>query len=446
MLSAIIENEETKSKEYLYLKNNNETLFYYGYCFIDNVITPIDKNIVEKIYNILKVNDECVYIEDYLSYQVYLDKKNNIKHFIKNGIEDFIMLFNNNGEDIRVYNMKMDDKIKEKRFRIGKFVINMSLSCLILFSIFHITPPIIEAKLCEGNVSNNIQHEFLKIAYSISEYVDLDINCIDCNQAIDLIENSDIPIDLKESFSNQNLLNDIFPYYKNTNLEYTIKSKLKNLKLNFYEPTEQECAGFYTDFAPNVLHVKKDDNYKATAKHEFIHLLQTDNRKYVFLQEALAEMVSAEYLDNKYDSYDFCVMNVSMLMDTIGPKIVWETVFSGDDTNLINILKNNLNENEYNELISYLTSRPQETVKSCQRINSIIANLYRNINNSEIRDNKNIYNEKGFHIKRIYFNEEKMTYDGVFSNKNLVGEDFIHINEIFPDQTIKNNNNTITLQ
>ena len=92
------------------------------------------------------------------------------------------------------------------------------------------------------------------------------------------------------------------------------------------------------------------------------------------MQEALAEIVSVEYLDNKYDSYDFCVMNVSMLMDTIGPKIVWETVFSGDDTNLINILKNNLNENEYDELISYLTSSPQETVKSCQRINSIIAN------------------------------------------------------------------------
>lgn len=449
MLGAIIENDEKKSKEYLYLKNDNDTLFYYGFCFIHNEIIPIHKNIIENIYNILKANNECVYIEDYLSYKVYLDKKNNIKHFIKNGIEDFFMLFNNNGEDIRVYNMNGDGKINNtsgKKFRIGKFVISLSLSCVILFSIFHIVPPIIQAKLSKGDVSNSIQYEFLKLSYSISEYIDLDFNCIDCNEALNLIKHSNLPEDLKEFFSNETLISDILPYYKNTSLEYTLKSKLKNLKLRLYEPNEQDCAGFYTDFAPNVLHVKKGDNFKSTAKHEFIHLLQSDNRKYIFLQEALAEMISVEYLDKTYDCYDFCVMNVSMLMDTIGPKIVWETVFSGDDTNLINILKNNLNENEYNELISYLTSRPQETVKSCQRINSIIANLYRNINNSEISDNKNIYNEKGYHIKRIYFNEEKMTYDGVFSNKNLVGEDFIHINGIFPDQTIKKNNNTITLQ
>ena len=156
-------------------------------------------------------------------------------------------------------------------------------------------------------------------------------------------------------------------------------------------------------------------------------------------------MISVEYLNKTYDAYDFCVMNVSMLMDTIGPKIVWETVFSGDDTNLINILKNNLSESEYNELISYLTSKSQETVESCQRINSIIASLYRKINNKEIRDDKNIYNEKGFHIKRIYFNEEKMTYDGVFSDKNIVGDDFSHINEIFPDQIIKKNENIMIL-
>ena len=104
-------------------------------------------------------------------------------------------------------------------------------------------------------------------------------------------------------------------------------------------------------------------------------------------------------------------------------------------------LKNNLNENEYNELMSYLTSRPQETVESCQRINGIISTLYRNINNREIRDDRNIYNENGFHIKRVYFNEEKMTYDDAFSNKELYGEDFVHINEIFPDQTIKINKN-----
>lgn len=450
MIGAIIENQEAKSKEYLYLRKDNNTVFYYGFSFINNVINPIDKNIIQKIYNLLKTNEECVYLEDYLNYQVYLDKKNNIKHFMKNGVEDFFMLFKHNGQDITIYNT--NDNIEEnisqgKRFYIGKYIVSISLSLVILMGIFTVSQPIIQAKLYEGNISNNFEHEFLKMAYSVSDYVDLNIQCIDSNEALDLIKNSDIPADLKENFANEKLLNDIFPYYKNTSLEYTIKSKLKNLKLRIYEPTDKHIigteatAGFYLDFVPNVLSVKNGEKYKSSAKHEFIHLLQTDDRKYIFLHEALAEMVSVEYLDNTYDAYDFCVMNVSMLMDTIGPKIVWETVFSGDDTNLVNILKNNLNENEYNELMSYLTSRPQETAESCQRINGIISTLYRNINNREIRDDKNIYNENGFHIKRVYFNEEKMTYDGVFLNKNLVGENFSHINEIFPDQTIKNNKN-----
>ena len=450
MIGAIVENKETKAKEYLYLKNNDKTILYYGFGFIDNTIVPIDKNIIQKIYNLLKVNDECVYVQDYLNYQVYLDKKNNIKHFIQNGVEDFSMLFNYNGEDITVYNTSSDSEksnMNGKKFKIGKYIISISLSFIMLTGLFTITPPIIHAKLYEGNISNNLEYEFLQMAYSISDYVDLDIKCIDSNEAIDLIKNSEMPDDLKENFANENLLNDVFQYYKNTSLEYTIKSKLKNLKLRIYEPTDKHTigtaatAGFYIDLVPNVLSVKKGDKYKSSAKHEFIHLLQSDDRKYIFLQEAVAEMASVEYLDNTYDAYDFCVMNVSMLMDTIGPKIVWETVFSGDDTNLVNILKNNLNENEYKELMAYLTSRPQETVESCQRINSIIANLYKNINNKEIRDDKNIYNEKGFHIKRVYFNEEKMTYDDEFSNKNLYGENFVHINEIFPDQTIKTNKN-----
>lgn len=450
MIGAIIENQEAKSKEYLYLRKDNNTVFYYGFSFITNAIAPIDKNIIQKIYNLLKINEECVYLEDYLNYQVYLDKKNNIKHFMKNGVEDFFMLFNHNGQDITIYNT--NDNIEEnisqgKRFYIGKYIVSISLSLVILMGIFTVSQPIIQAKLYEGNISNNFELEFLKMAYSVSDYVDLNIQCIDSNEALDLIKNSDIPPDLKENFANEKLLNDIFPYYKNTSLEYTIKSKLKNLKLRIYEPTDKHIigteatAGFYLDFVPNVLSVKNGEKYKSSAKHEFIHLLQTDDRKYIFLHEALAEIVSVEYLDNTYDAYDFCVMNVSMLMDTIGPKIVWETVFSGDDTNLVNILKNNLNENEYNELMSYLTSRPQETAESCQRINSIISTLYKNINNREIRDDKNIYNENGFHIKRVYFNEEKMTYDDAFSNKELYGEDFVHINEIFPDQTIKINKN-----
>ncbi len=445
MIAAIIENQETKSKEYLYVKNENNILFYYGFSFIDNEITPIDKNIIQKIYNLFKLNEECIYIEDYLNYQVYLDKKNNIKHFIKNGVEDFLMLFDNNGQDIAVYNKSSDIEkniSKSKKIHIGKFIISISLNFIILMTIYNMSTPIIQAKLREGNVYNNLQYKFSQIAYSVSDYIGLDIKSIDSNQALELIKNSDLPDDLKECFSNEDLINNIFPYYKNTDMEYLIKSKLQNLKLRVYEPTDklitnpETTDGFYIELAPNVLNVKNISKYKETAKHEFVHLLQSPNRKYIFLQEALAEIISEEYLDKKDPVYGYCVMSVSLLMDTIGPKIIWETVFSGDDTNLKNVLKSNLDGSEYNELISYLTTPPQETVESCRKINEIISNLYKNINNQEIRENKNIFNEYGYHVKRIYFNEDKML-------KKQTEDGFININEIFTDQVVRENKNIV---
>lgn len=445
MIEAIIKDQERKTSEYLYLKKNNNILFYYGFCIDNNVIIPIDKNIIQRLYNLFRVNERCIYIDEYLNYKVYLDKENNIKHYIKAGIEDFEMLFKYNGEDATVYNLinnNQDHNINSKKFRIGKFIINVSVHLLILLSIYSITSPMIQALLYKGNAYNNFHYKFSKIAYSVSEYVDLDIKNIDSKQAIELIKNSNMPSDLKESLANEILLNDIFPYYENTDMEYLIKPKLENLKLRVYEPTEyfitdpRTTNGFYTHMAPNVINVKNTNKYKETAKHEFIHLLQEPDHKYLFLHEALAEKISEEYLDKKIDTYSFCVTNVSLLMDTIGPKIIWETVFSGDDTNLINVLKNNLNESEYNELISYLTSTPQETVENFQRINEIISNLYKNINKKEIREDKNIYDDKGYHIKRIYFNEDKMKK--IQSNVN-----YIQINEIFPDQTIRQNKNLI---
>jgi hypothetical protein len=123
-------------------------------------------------------------------------------------------------------------------------------------------------------------------------------------------------------------------------------------------------------------------------------------------------------------------------MDTIGPKVIWETVFSGDATNLIKILKSNLSESDYNELISYLTKAPAETADNCQRITKLISNLYRNMYNEEIRDNRNIYTETGYHVKRIYFNEEKM-------KEQSESDDFVQINEIFPDQMISKDINIV---
>jgi len=458
MLEAIVENTITNETEYLYLKNENNNLIYYGFCIQNSNVSPINKNIINKIYNLMKVNDSCIYIENYLDYKVYLDKESNIKHYLKNGIEDFLMLFKNNGEDLNIYSM-LGDEIKEintKKFRIKNFIIDISLSALLAFNSvnilcqpFNIYNYIELIHLQEGTLIDNYQYDISKLIYSISEYINLDLKCIDCDEAINLINSSKLPLELKDSFSNQALFKDVFPYYKNTNMEYIVKYRLEDLKLRIYEPTDSfitdpnTTIGFYNELVPYVLNVKNGSDYNEVAKHEFIHLLQSPNNKYMFLREAVAEIAASEYLDKPIESYSKCILNVSLLMDTIGPKIIWETVFSGDDTNLKNVLKNNLSENEYNEFISYLKSRPTEKKEDCERINCIISNLYRNINFKELCDDENIYNKLGFRVKRIYFNEDKMKDNGQYFNLERVGYKFIPINEIFPDQTVRIKNDIV---
>ena len=435
MLGAILKNADSKESNYLYLKNQNNNLIYYGFCVKNDNVYPIDKNIIDTVYNLVKVNDSCEYIGDYLNYKVYLDKENNLKHYLKNGIEDFEMFFKNNGEDLILYGKHVAKNSDSKKFHIGKYILLISLGVLTTIMSYLVAIPVIRTINSKGNFTNNIQYSLAKPVYSISEFLNLDLKCIDVSEALELITSSQLSDNVKNMLANEKLLNDVFPYYKDTEMEYIIKIKLKNLKVRIYEPDENIITdsnitnGFYNDLIPNVLNVKNIKNYEDNLKHEFIHLLQSPDRKYIFLHEAVAEIAANEYLDKSSSSYIAAVLNTQLLMDTIGPKIVWETVFSGDDTNLVNVLKNNLNESDYNELMLYLKSRPEDVQSDSMRINEIISNLYRNINSKNIRDDRNIYKEDGYRISRYYFNNEKMNTE----NKKS-------INEIFPDQVVSTNN------
>ncbi len=435
MLGAILKNADSKESNYLYLKNQNNNLIYYGFCVKNDNVYPIDKNIIDTVYNLVKVNDSCEYIGDYLNYKVYLDKENNLKHYLKNGIEDFEMFFKNNGEDLILYGKHGAKNSDSKKFHIGKYILLISLGVLTTIMSYLVAIPVIRTINSKGNFTNNIQYSLAKPVYSISEFLNLDLKCIDVSEALELITSSQLSDNVKNMLANEKLLNDVFPYYKDTEMEYIIKIKLKNLKVRIYEPDENIITdsnitnGFYNDLIPNVLNVKNIKNYEDNLKHEFIHLLQSPDRKYIFLHEAVAEIAANEYLDKSSSSYIAAVLDTQLLMDTIGPKIVWETVFSGDDTNLVNVLKNNLNESDYNELMLYLKSRPEDVQSDSMRINEIISNLYRNINSKDIRDDRNIYKEDGYRIFKYYFNSEKMNTE----NKKS-------INEIFPDQVVSTNN------
>ncbi len=423
MLSAIIENTVTKEDEYLYLKNENNSLIYYGYSIQNSDIKPVDKNIINKIYDLLRVHENCIYIEDYLDYKVYLDKENNIKHYLKNGVEDFEMLFMNNGEDLNVYNNsnRENNNSDGKKFKIDNSVVKLSKRFVTILPaiLIGLSIGIPISKTIINNSESIIISDIDKpnIVYSTPEEENVNLESIDIDEAIELINSSSLPQSMKEIATNETLLKDVFEYYKDTNMEYVISDRLNGISIEIYSKDyyktgdiAKDFAGYYNQLTPNVLHLRENIDCESVFKHEYIHLLQSCNCEYMYLIEATAEIVAFEYLNKIIDSYQVPVYNIKLLMDTIGPKVIWETVFGGDDTNLVNIIKNNLIESEANELILYLKQTPlkiSEENKS-KRITELISNLYRNINLKDIRDDINIYGIHDLHIDKIYFNEEKM--------------------------------------
>lgn len=436
MLSAIVENEITKEKEYLYLKQENNNLLYYGFSIQNCNIKPIDKNIINKIYDLLRVNDNCIYVEDYLDYQVYLDKENNIKHYLKNGVEDFIMLFKNNGEDLNLYiNSNNKNNSNNKKFKIGKLKIKLSKNFIVYLSAIIVGISMgLPLKNVTSNIKSNeestnssvyIENEEINkpeleepnIIYSTPNDENLNLEPVDYEDAIDLINSSSLSQSLKEIASNEALLKDVFRYYKNTDMEYVIKNRLNNLSIEVYSKDyyktgniEEYVAGYYDELTPNELHIREDVNIDSTFKHEYIHLLQSCNCEYSYLIEATAEIVSYEYLDSNVTGYLCPVENTRLLMDVIGPKMIWETVFGGDETNLENTLRSNLNESEAEELILFLKQSPAQVDENNkhERITKLISNLYKNINLSDIKNDTNIYYLNGNHVDKIYFNEDKI--------------------------------------
>ncbi len=446
MLEAILTNMKTKERQFLYLKNQENRFLYYGFRTQNNSVNPIDSNILETIYHLIKINDRCIYIGEEQDYQVYLDQENNLKHYLKNGVEDFAMWFHNNGVDARVYQNEEDRKKKKapsKKFRIGEFILCTSLSALMLIGFTFSAYQFQEAVLREGTFSNNMQYNLAKPVYAISEYLNLDLDCINCDEAKDLILSSGLPESLKTTLANEDLLQDVFSYYQNTDMEYLIKYRLKNLKARIYEPTDSDImdpskyAGFYIELAPNVINALNKEGTEEVLQHEFIHLLQPNQGTYMFLNEATAEMLSYEYFDKPQEAYLGCMLNTELLMDTIGPKAIFETVFGGDDTNLTTVLQQHLNESDYQSLMTYLTNKPTETPEDMAKINTIIGNLYRNINGKDIHDDPNIYTPNGYHVSRYYFNSEKIRHPENYPNVKEVNDRIRPINEIFPDQMIR---------
>jgi len=102
MFLAKFKYENCQTINYLYVDKNNHLI---GFSLDKDGIKLVDRDLINKIINVIKVNDRCVEIldEGVEGYKVFYDSLNKFKHYVKDGKEDFYMFFKNNGSDAISY-------------------------------------------------------------------------------------------------------------------------------------------------------------------------------------------------------------------------------------------------------------------------------------------------------------------------------------------------------
>lgn len=416
MFVGVYKDKVNNCEHYIYLDN----LSYYGISIKNSNVFSLDKDIIDYIYNQFKMSDSSMYIKNYRDYQVYYDNTNKTIHYLKDGVEDILMFLLRNSKSaiLNTNNNKHYSKHDAYR-RISTLTFTFVGSITMLYSIM-------ATNISEIKAIDNFKQEINYIEY-VPTNNELEIVTVD--DAVSMINNSDgITERDKKYLSNRNLLENVLSTYEGTNMEYVIKTRLNNLNI-VYNQFNDDSKGKYKDsnfiYLSNTLDSDKNyDEYSHVLGHEFVHLLQADIP--IYLKESSAEIISSEYFNHSCDVYNDACTNFRLLVETLGPKIMWDYVFSGDNTSFNKILKDNLDYNDYNKLINEFELNPFDEQPNHELITSLIHRLYKNMYAEEIKNNHDIYDFDGNYIEKKCFTPNKYDYSKIiYCNKDKALEDNI---------------------
>ena len=256
--------------------------------------------------------------------------------------------------------------LKEKETKHSKIIkapkesLKRRISALIATAVFILGL----GKICYDQVSYT--HELHTIQTTLDEDYNLEyiLEQIKNNPSLSSEEKN---ILLKEGFLEQ-LLNTDLTLEEKTHILYVIN----NLSIDDYDlyfkirerirrftNAGNYTAGYTSIHDQNKPNIKILDreNFKNVAPHEFAHTFQ--HTDYVYLKEAVAEMVAIEFYDAKGNSYVEARKRVSILMEIIGPKPVWGFVYSSSNS-LIEELNTRLGEEDAKNFLQLLKEDPRK--------------------------------------------------------------------------------------
>lgn len=390
MVLGIIKNRDN-SYEYL-LEQNNKISFIH----IDKLgYISSNKNYIYNLFSFLFDKKKYTFFKSHMSYKIFYEERTKLFHFINEDKEDYGMFFDNNGVNAIMYvgSNKINGLVKKI------FIASLGITLILNASIVNY-------------LDNLTSYDY----YKTIEDVNVVNNSIDYRDAINFINNSNLNDDLKKYLCNEELLMDIFSYYSDSAMEYKNIFSLNNIEIVYYDSVESENIGYYNPVYPNRIYIareyKNSNNSNRIVAHEFIHILQDQHCQYNYILETIDELMLKEYFNEKVISYKSGVKNLMLLIDVIGVEPVMQLVFAGNSDSFENILKENLDSENYNLLISYFkdaslcSGHNQEN----KEIRLILCSLYQNLYHKDINDDSNILYNTIYKDNKIKCNDIKKFY------------------------------------
>ena len=438
---------------YIDLKDNK----IYGYYYNKKGKQTVSSNTILSLINSLFERENETFVTTENEYKIYINKETGYKHFYKNNQQDILKFFLENGKNAIMYDNENPSIVKKvKEFYNKHKSVRFLLNFVVIYSTLMATDIVDKVYTASETLAESQGLELSFIEENYDCYFDYHQLCQSIQDSLSLSTEE------KESLYNEDLFNDICATPMTIDRIKDLEEKITDVEIvpfteQDYQDQQQKkeenefyTVGYYSPLEPNILHVDENrspDEIEDTKYHEFIHLLQ-DNNKYYYIREAVAEIVSNEYFGAPLNSYQEAGKRIKALMETIGSNSIWNICFSGDDSKLINLLKENLSEEEYQSFCKILETSPanldsEKREELNKNFDDILSILYNNMYSSSIEEDeviKKIYeSETGeiFGVERNYFRDCNLEDNKIIKERHLL-TDAIEENAIDIDFYKKN--------
>ena len=350
----VIQIKDGKDKIVLYLEGNKIT----GKRFKpDNTIEAIDKSVLN-YFDVFQLSNNRTPLDNEGEYQVVLDKNTNFKHYFKDGVEDFMMFFYNNGEDATCY---MKDEQKKSGGVVKAFAISTIIITIALTTFAKLTGK--KPENFDVNVPG--QHELVATpAISVDWIKDA------INKSNGLTEFQKELLVNNDKFFEKALARINTSEYLKENL----RTRLNNFTISEY-PSKAHPGwwGYYT--GSNTAYISEACFEDANViMDEFMHVFQP-NMNYYLLRQNIAKKLSHDIRGEKLymSERDKTVQLTENLAKIIGIDTLLDYNFFGDDSIIENAVKPYLTDEQFEDFKKgFLTYPDEEMIGKLEHIINVV--------------------------------------------------------------------------